>query len=100
MLPACLVALVLMMDASGSVPDSMFRAQRDGAAAAFEDPALQRGIERSGGIAVLAGIFDGRPATRVPWQLIRDAAEARRFARDLRRVERAAAGGTTAIGAA
>jgi hypothetical protein len=99
-LPVCLVAIVLLMDASGSVPDPLYAAQRDGAAAAFEDQRLHRTLERSDGIAVLVADFDAQARTRVPWTLIRGRDDAARLASALREVRRTGRSGVTAVGRA
>jgi hypothetical protein len=100
MLPFCLVAIVLLIDVSGSVPDEMYAAQRDGAAAAFEDPRLLHAIEASDGVAVLVAQFDTVAATRLGWTLIRDGVASRGFARDLRAIDRLDRHRPTAIGRA
>jgi hypothetical protein len=100
MLPACLVAIVLLIDVSGSVRDEMYAAQRDGTAAAFEDPRLLRAIEASDGVAVLVAQFDTVAATRLGWTLLRDGAASHAFARDLRAIGRLDRHRPTAIGRA
>ncbi len=101
MTPAsCFVAIVLLLDVSGSVSNRVYAAQRDGVAAAFEDSRLVRTIERSDGIAVLMADFDAVPRTRLGWTLIRGGAEARAFAAALREVQRRGGSATTAIGRA
>jgi hypothetical protein len=99
-LPACLVAIVLLMDASGSVPDMLYAAQRDGAAAAFDDVRLIRTLERSDGVAVLVADFDMAARIRLPWALIRTGEEAHRFAAGLREIRRTGRSGVTAVGLA
>ncbi|WP_237213990.1 DUF1194 domain-containing protein [Falsiroseomonas oryziterrae] len=100
MIPACLVALALLIDVSGSVQDEVFAAQRDGAAAAFEDPDLLRVIEAAEGVAVLVALFDGVADTRLDWTVLRDGGAARRFAAQMRALERRNRTGLTAIGRA
>jgi hypothetical protein len=99
-LPACLVAIVLLMDMSGSVPEPLYAAQRDGAAAALEDARLLRTLERSDGIAVMVADFDAVPRTRLPWTLLRTGEEARRFAASMRALRRNNRSGVTAVGRA
>jgi hypothetical protein len=100
MLPACLVAIVLLIDVSSSVMDQMYVAQRDGVAAAFEDPRLLHAIEASHGVAALVAQFDDTVGARSGWRLIRDTAAAHRFAAELRAVPRMADTRPTAIGRA
>jgi hypothetical protein len=70
-LPACLAALVLLMDSSGSVSEAHFRAQREGTAAAFEHHDVVAGLEASDGIAVMVVDFAQVPTTRLPWTMVR-----------------------------
>jgi hypothetical protein len=99
-LPACLVAIVLLMDMSGSVPEPLYAAQRDGAAAALEDARLIRTLEGSDGIAVMVADFDSTPRTRLAWTLLRTGEEARSFAASLRALRRNSRSGVTAVGRA
>lgn len=75
------VALVLVSDVSRSVDDAEFRMQKEGYAAAFNDPRVVAAIRGGaiGAIAVayveFAGSYEVR--TVLPWQVVRDAAGAR-----------------------
>jgi hypothetical protein len=97
-LPACLAALVLLMDSSGSVSEAHFRAQREGTAAAFEHHDVVAGLEASDGIAVMVVDFAQVPTTRLPWTMVRTAEEGRRFAEALRATGRLGHPLSTAIG--
>lgn len=97
-LPACLAAVVLLLDVSGSIDDSHYVAQRDGTAAAFEHPEIIRAIEASEGIAVALAEFAYRATTRVTWSIIRDDASSRRFAEEVRTLSRGDNGFLTALG--
>lgn len=75
------VALVLVSDVSRSVDDSEFRMQKQGYAAAFNDPRVLSAI-RNGAIGVVAVAyveFAGAQEVRTVtgWHLVRDAASAR-----------------------
>ncbi|MBR0669795.1 DUF1194 domain-containing protein [Neoroseomonas soli] len=96
--PACLAAVAFLIDASGSISDRHFAIQRDGTAAAFEDPQVIALIEASEGIAVLVGEFGYGATTRVDWSLIRNETEARRFAATVRGLGRVHRMSQTAIG--
>ncbi|MGK7870215.1 DUF1194 domain-containing protein [Falsiroseomonas sp. E2-1-a20] len=96
----CPAAIVLLIDASASVPDRMYLAQRDGTAAAFEDPRLTRRLETVGPLAVLVADFAFVPLVRLEWRVVRDARDARRFAADFRGLRRSGWNGNTAIGQA
>jgi len=97
---ACFVAIVLLIDISGSVSENAFRAQRDGTASAFEDPGLLRAIETSDGVAVMVMQFDADTYVSVGWRLIADRQAARGFAQELRAMTRLARVRPTAIGRA
>lgn len=97
-LPACLAAVVLLLDVSGSVDDSHYAAQRDGTAAAFEHPQIVRAIETSEGIAVALAEFAHRVTTRVTWSVLRDEASSRHFAEEVRALGRSDNGFITALG--
>lgn len=94
----CAVALVLLMDASGSVRPDDWTMQMEGHAAAFEAQQITRVIEREP-MAVTAMAFSDSAAPLVPWRVLRTAADAARFAAELRQAERPWSGGTN-IGAA
>ncbi|MGK7865629.1 DUF1194 domain-containing protein [Falsiroseomonas sp. E2-1-a20] len=101
MTPAtCLAALVLLIDTSGSVPDHLYAAQRDGTALAFETPQLFRAMEQDGGVAVTVADFSVSTLVRLRWTMIRNATEAGRFAAAFRTLERSGRHDTTAIGRA
>jgi hypothetical protein len=96
----CLAALVLLIDTSGSVPNHLYAAQRDGTASAFETPQLARAIDQGGGIAVMVADFDSSAMVRLGWTMIRTATEASRFAAAYRALERSGRVDSTAIGRA
>lgn len=94
----CAVALVLLLDASGSIGASDWAAQLGGHAAALEAPEVTRAIER-GPVAVGALAFAEGVAPLVGWAVLRDAAGARAYAAALRAAVRPFAGGTDIGGA-
>jgi len=91
---ACAVALVLLLDASGSVSSEDWRMQADGTAEAIADDAVVRIIERQGAVAMTAIHFSDITRPLVPWRIVTGAAEAQAFARDLRQAPRMLYGGT------
>jgi hypothetical protein len=98
------LALVLAVDASGSVDQMRFELQKQGYVAAFRHPrvigAIQSGPAQ--GIAVIMMQWTG-PAlqvTAVPWTKISDAASANAFADAVARAPRALFGGGTSISGA
>lgn len=94
MLSACAVALVLLLDASGSVTNEDWRMQVQGTADGIADDAVTRIIERQGAVAMTAIAFSDLTVPMVPWRVLRTAGEARGFAQALREAPRALYGGT------
>jgi hypothetical protein len=94
----CAVALVLLLDASGSVSATDWRTQVLGTADGIADEAVTRIIERhaeaGGAVAMTAIAFSDMTVPMVPWRLVRNAAEAGAFAQALRDAPRALYGGT------
>lgn len=95
--------LVLAADVSRSVDDDEFRLQREGYAAAFNDPRVLRAI-RSGGLGRIAVTYfewSGELAQKVivDWTVVGDEESAAGFAADLLRAPRPFAD-RTAIGVA
>lgn len=97
-MPACLAAVVLLLDVSGSIDDTHFAAQREGTAAAFEHPQVVRAIESRGGIAVTLVEFAYRSTTRLRWRILLDESTSRSFANDVRALQRSDNGFITALG--
>ena len=95
------LALVLAVDASGSVDQRRFELQRQGYAAAFRDPrvlrAIQSGAQQS--IAVTMVQWTG-PALQIqvlPWTVIKDERTASSFAAAIAETPRQLFGGGTSI---
>ncbi|MXP61882.1 DUF1194 domain-containing protein [Roseomonas sp. M0104] len=86
------VALVLAVDASGSISPEEFRLQREGCAEAVTHPAVLAAI--TGGLVGAIGITlvewgaPGGAATVVPWHRVADAASAAALAEALREAPR------------
>ena len=91
---ACAVALVLLLDASGSVTADDWRMQVQGTADGIADEAVTRIIERQGAVAMTAIAFSDLTVPMVPWRIVTSAAEAQGFAQSLREAPRALYGGT------
>src|SRR3954449_3545309 len=103
-LPSVDLALVLAVDASGSVDQVRFELQKQGYAAAFRHPRVVAAIESgpTQSIAVIMMQWTG-PALQViavPWTRISDAASANAFADSIARAPRALFGGGTSISGA
>lgn len=95
----CAAALVLLLDASGSIRPDEWRVQVEATAAGLEDPAVARIVERGPGVAAKAIAFSDGATTMVGWRHLRTAADARSFAAALRAAPRGPSAGTD-IGAA
>ena len=96
--------LVLAVDASGSVSMARFELQKQGYAAAFHHPRVQRAIRSgaTGSIAVTMFQWTG-PSMQmlvIPWTLIKDEASVKTVASVIERTPRALFGGGTSISGA
>lgn len=91
---ACAVALVLLLDASGSVSSEDWRMQATGTADAIADDAVVRIIERQGAVAMTAIAFSDETRPLVPWRIVNGRNEAEGFAAALREAPRSLFGGT------
>lgn len=86
---SCAVALILLMDASGSVTDHHMRQQTDATSNALVSEQITNIVERMpGGIAVQAIAFGQWPDVMVPWMMVRNRNEAATFAQQLRAYQR------------
>lgn len=79
----CALALVLMLDSSGSVPDAAWQMQVEAHADALADPAIGRIIARDGPVAVMVAAFDDAPRTLVSWRILEGPADAAALARQV-----------------
>lgn len=91
----CLVALVLLLDASGSIRDPDWETQVFGHAAALEAPQLTR----AGPLAVTALAFSDGTTPLLTWRVLRTSEDAARAAQELRQAVRPYPGGTNIGGA-
>ena len=96
--------LVLAVDASGSVNQQRFDLQKQGYAAAFRNPRVQRAIQsgRTQSIAVTMVQWTGpfQQAPVVPWTLVRDRTSANSLADAIENTQRQLFGGGTSISGA
>jgi hypothetical protein len=90
----CALALVLLLDSSGSVPDPAWNLQVQAHADALADPAIGRIIAGQGGVAVMVAAFDSAPRTLVSWRILETAADAAAMARVIAGAPRPAHGMT------
>lgn len=67
---ACAVALVLLLDVSGSIDAAAWRLQVEGHAEALTAPAVVRQVEREG-VAVALVQFDHGARLVLPWRVLR-----------------------------
>jgi hypothetical protein len=91
-LPRVDVALVLTVDASGSIDPAEFQLQKEGIAGAITDPqvlgAIQSGRQERIAIAYVEWGTPGAPQTGVDWMLVGDEASATAFAQAVLRAAR------------
>lgn len=90
----CAAALVLLLDASGSVSGPDWRAQLHGTAEALASGPVTRIIERGGPVAVTALAFSDTTHPLLPWVVITGHADALQAALTLGMQPRALHGGT------
>ena len=96
----CAIALVLLLDVSGSVTPDSYRLQSHGVSDSFQDQALHQVIENMpNGMAITVIEWSTGTRTVAPWRILRTAEDAEQLSRDLRDA-RTPRGGMTAIGAA
>jgi hypothetical protein len=90
------VALVLAVDVSLSVNEERFELQRDGIAAAFENPDLAKAIaggpNHAAAVAVMQFSDPDRQFAVIEWTRIASAEDARRLAARIRRTNRSSDG--------
>ena len=98
------LALVLAVDASGSVDQVRFELQKQGYVAAFRHPrvigAIQSGPSQAIAVIMMQWTGPALQVTAVPWTKISDAASANAFADAVARAPRALFGGGTSISGA
>ena len=98
------LALVLAVDASGSVDRVRFELQKQGYVAAFRHPrvigAIQSGPTQAIAVIVMQWTGPALQVTAVPWTRISDAASANAFADKIAAAPRALFGGGTSISGA
>jgi len=98
------LALVLAVDASGSVDQHRFELQKQGYVAAFRDPRVLNAIRSGANQAIAVTMFQWTgprlQAEVVPWMVIKDAASAEAFAGAIEAVPRRLFGGGTSISGA
>jgi hypothetical protein len=102
--PAVDLALVLAVDASGSVDRVRFELQKQGYVAAFRHPrviaAIQSGPNQSIAVVMMQWTGPALQVIAVPWTRISDAASANAFADAVAAAPRALFGGGTSISGA
>ncbi len=95
--------IVLAVDVSGSVSDEEFDLQVRGLAEAFRHRSVGQAIRAAGDLGLAVALIqwadDDQHALSVDWTVVRDAASARQFAKQVEGVQRSVAG-STAIGGA
>lgn len=72
MLAACAVALVLLVDVSGSVDSEEYELQKTGIIEAFKSEEIVKIIENSEGVAVSVVEWGMASTTMIPWQILKD----------------------------
>lgn len=69
---ACAVALILLVDISGSVSEKNYELQKRGIAEAFKDPQIQKTIEaQPGGLALSLHEWTNTSNVSIPWVILK-----------------------------
>jgi hypothetical protein len=89
----CGLALILLLDVSGSIGPDDFARQREGHAAALRSPAITRAAEQDG-IAIAAIQYDADSYPAMQWRVLRSAADATAAAEHLAGMDRLGATNT------
>jgi Ca-activated chloride channel family protein len=82
----CAIALVLLMDGSGSM-NHHWATQREQTAAALENPIVIDAVERQAPVALLVGQFSTFMRVEVPWVLMHTAEDVRNVAARIRSIQ-------------
>lgn len=94
----CAVALLLLVDVSGSVSPENHRLQREGIAAALRAPATARVVAHDAPIAVSLVEWDSAQAVVLPWRVLADEAALLDAAAAVEAAPRAGGYGATHLG--
>lgn len=98
---SCTLALVLLMDVSGSVTNTHYAMQQQGLVQAFQDPQLQQIIlSQPDHIVVQLQQFGTTSEVVINWRMLRTQADINAFVQELAVMVRAEPGGHTGIGSA
>ena len=84
----CAVALLLLMDVSGSVSSGNFILQRNGTAEAFRTEEVQEAITQQGSVAISIVQWSNTQTITVPWVVIRSKEDAKNLANVIEGTER------------
>lgn len=95
----CSLALVLLMDVSGSVTPQHYNIQHQGLIAAFNDQNIQQSIvNQPGGVAITLIHWASQTDTVVGWMQIQSQQDLAQFIQRLQQVQRSDIGPFTAMG--
>jgi hypothetical protein len=92
---ACALALVLLIDVSGSVSPDRYELQHTGVAQALTDPHVQHVLlSQPGGMAITVSEWSDRRHVVVPWHMVQSADDVSAVAETLRGAQRSMTGST------
>jgi Ca-activated chloride channel family protein len=91
---SCTLALVLLMDVSGSISHEHYEMQRDATAQALASPEIVRLAEQREGIAVTVLMFSWRTMVVLPWRIISSQEQANDIASELSAISRPSSAST------
>lgn len=97
MLPSCGLALVLLMDVSGSISDTNYIMQRDAAADAMVSVDVISAIKGEGSIAITVIEWAHSSKTVIPWRVLSEPEDLAQLALDMKDIKRTGEGMTALV---
>ena len=95
---ACALALILLVDVSGSISDENYKLQRHGIVQAFEDQSVRNTIKaQPGGVALSLLEWSSNVRVTVPWRVVKTNSDIEKFSQEILEAPRSSSN-LTALG--
>lgn len=95
---ACALALILLVDVSGSISDENYKLQRQGIVQAFEDQSVRNTIKaQPGGVALSLLEWSSNVRVTVPWRVVKTNSDIEKFSQEILEAPRSSSN-LTALG--
>ena len=95
---ACALALILLIDVSGSISDENYKLQRQGIVQAFEDQSVRNTIKaQPGGVALSLLEWSSNVRVTVPWRVVKTNSDIEKFSQEILEAPRSSSN-LTALG--